>query len=110
MGYIDFLKEKEKERESLRKSALKEAERLSKLLRGNFEYDALILTGSVVKGKGFNKHSDIDFVIKGLKKELFFKVLSFLINNSSIEIDLKPYEELDENSKVRIDENGRVLY
>lgn len=110
MGYIDLLKEKEKERDSFRKSALKEAERLSKLLRGNFEYDALILTGSVVREKGFNKHSDIDFVIKGLKKELFFKVLSFLIKNSSIEIDLKPYEELDKNIKVRIDKNGRILY
>lgn len=110
MGYIDLLKKREKERESLRKDALKEAKRLSKLLREKFEYDALYIIGSVVKGKGFTRHSDIDFVIKGLKKELFLKVLSLLITNSAFDIDLKPYEELDENSRFRVKKEGMVLY
>lgn len=109
MGYVDLLKEKEKERKFLREEALKEAERLSKLLRKKFEYESLFLIGSVVRKKGFTRHSDIDFVIKGLKKELFFKALSLLMSSSTFDIDLKPYEELDDDSKFRIEKEGRVL-
>ena len=37
MGYLDLLKEKEREKELLREKALTEAERLSKLLREKFQ-------------------------------------------------------------------------
>lgn len=110
MGYLELLREKKKEKEYLREKALKEAKRLSKLLKEKFDYDTLYLIGSVVKGKGFTQHSDIDFVIRGLKRELFFKTLSLLMTNSTFDIDLKPYEELDEDSRQRIEKEGMVLY
>ncbi len=109
MGYIELLKKKALARESLRKKALKEAERLSILLRKEFKYDALYLIGSVVNGRGFSPHSDIDFVIKGLKKDYFFKALSLLMKNSEFTVDLKPLEELDSNSRYRVEKEGRII-
>ena len=110
MGYLDLIEEKEREKELLREKALTEAARLSKLLREKFEFDTLFLIGSVLKEKNFTRHSDIDFVIKGLKKELFFKALSLLMSKSAFNIDLKPYEELDEDGKSKIEQEGRILY
>lgn len=109
MGYLEVIKEKEREKEILREKALKEAERLGKLLHKHFEFDTLFLIGSVLKEKHFTRHSDIDLVIKGLREDLFFKALSFLLSHSAFNIDLKPYEELDENSRSMIEKKGRVL-
>ena len=109
MGYIELLKKKALERESLRQKALKEAESLSMVLRKEFEYDTLYLTGSVVKKRGFGPNSDIDFVIKGLETERFFKAFALLIKNSEFTIDLKPWEELDRSSKARVEKEGRIL-
>ncbi len=110
MGYIDLLKEKERDRELFRKEAIKEAERLADLLCKEFKYDALYLIGSVIKDRGFTRQSDIDFVIKGLQKEIYFKALAFLIFNSNFHIDLKPFEELDADSRLRIKKKGRKLW
>jgi hypothetical protein len=48
-------------------------------------------------------------VIKGLKVDSFFKAFAFLIKNSPFPIDLKPWEELDAESKARVAEEGRIL-
>lgn len=109
MGYITLLKKKELENKNLQEAALKEAERLSALLKKKFECEAIYLIGSVIKEKGFSHHSDIDFVIRGLKKELFFKALALLIKNSTFDIDLKPWEELNADSKVKVEREGKIL-
>ena len=109
MGYPALLKQRESQKMNLRKEALRDAERLSSLLKEKFEYEALYLIGSVVKGRGFRLHSDIDLVIKGLKADSFFKAFAFLIKNSPFPIDLKPWEELDAESKARVAEEGRIL-
>ncbi len=44
----------------------------------------------MVKGKGFTRHSDIDFVVRGLQENLFFRAFAFLLKNSRFDIDLKP--------------------
>jgi len=93
----------------LRRKALREAERLSALLKEKFEYKTLYLIGSVLKGRGFRLHSDIDLIIRGLKTDSFFKAFAFLIQNSPFPIDLKPWEELDAESKARVAEEGRIL-
>jgi predicted nucleotidyltransferase len=108
-GYEAFFKRREAEKKNLREIALKEAANLSGLLKKNFEYETLFLIGSVAKGRGFHRHSDIDFVIKGLKKELFFKALALMMKSSFFAIDLKPWEELDEESRARVEAEGRVL-
>lgn len=109
MGYIALLRKKELQKKNLREVALKEAERLSALLKKEFEYEILYLIGSVIKGKSFSRHSDIDFVIRGLKKELFFKAFALLIKNSTFDIDLKPWEELSADSKAKVEKEGRIL-
>jgi predicted nucleotidyltransferase len=109
IGYDILLRRRDLRKKNLREAALKEAERLSVLLKAGFDYEALYLVGSVAKGKGFRFQSDIDFVIKGLKKELFFRALALLIKNSRFEIDLKPWEELSAESKARVEQEGRIL-
>jgi len=109
MGYTTWFKRREEEKESLREEALKEAQRLSAILRKEFPFEALYLIGSVVRGKGFNRHSDIDFVVRGLKGELFFKAFAFLLKNSGFDIDLKPWEELDEESRKKVEKEGGIL-
>jgi predicted nucleotidyltransferase len=109
MGYLKLIREQEEKRETLRKEALEEAKKLGRLLRENFEFETLFLIGSVLKEKHFTRYSDIDFVIKGLKSEMFFKVLAFLMSNSIFDVDLKPYEELDEDSKLKIEKEGLIL-
>jgi hypothetical protein len=63
----------------------------------------------VAKEKGFGFQSDIDFVIKGLKKDFFLKALALLIKNSQFQVDLKPWEELSAESKARVEKEGRIL-
>ena len=109
MGDLALLKQRESQKMNLRKDALREAERLSSLLKEKFEYETLYLIGSVLKDRGFRLHSDIDLVIKGLKIDSFFKAFAFLIRNSPFPIDLKPWEELDAKSKARVEEEGRIL-
>jgi predicted nucleotidyltransferase len=109
VGYLALLKQKESQKMNRREEALREAERLSSLLKERFEYETLYLIGSAVNGRGFRRHSDIDLVIKGLKTDSFFKAFAFLIQNSPFPIDLKPWEELDAESKARVAEEGRVL-
>ncbi|MDI6753962.1 MAG: hypothetical protein QME78_06160 [Thermodesulfobacteriota bacterium] len=108
-GYIALLKKREAQKLILREAAWKEAQRLSTLLKENYEFEALYLIGSVVKGRGFHSHSDIDLVIKGLKKDFFFKALALLIKTSSFNVDLKPWEELDAGSKTRVEEEGKII-
>jgi predicted nucleotidyltransferase len=109
IGYDNLLRQRDLRRKNLREAALKEAERLSVLLKAGFDYEALYLVGSVAKGKGFRFQSDIDFVIKGLKKDLFLSALALLIKNSRFEIDLKPWEELSAESKAKVEKEGRIL-
>lgn len=109
IGYVALLKRRQLRKENLRQAALREADRLSALLKKEFEYEALYLIGSVVKERGFHYQSDIDFVIKGLKRESFCKTFALLIKNSSFDVDLKPWEELSAESKSRVKEEGRIL-
>ena len=109
MGYVSILEEKEQGRKNRRETALTEAQRLSALLRREFEYAALYLIGSVLTGRGFRCQSDIDFVIKGLKKDLFLKALALLMKNSSFAIDLKPWEDLTPDSRSKVEREGRTL-
>ena len=109
MGYIAVLERKELQKKILQKKANEEAKKLSKLLHGTFEYDALYLIGSLIKEKGFHHHSDIDLVIKGLRKDYYFKALALLIKNSSFPIDLKPWEELDADRKAKVEAEGVII-
>lgn len=109
MGYAAWFQKGTEKKEALREVAFKEAQRLSALLHKEFPFESLYLIGSVVKRKGVTRHSDIDFVVRGLREDLFFKALAFLLKNSSFDIDLKPWEELDEESKKKVEREGEIL-
>ncbi|MBI4687327.1 MAG: hypothetical protein HY756_06055 [Nitrospirae bacterium] len=96
-----MLKEREKERKALRKSALAEAQRLVLLLRERFHFESIYIYGSIITDK-FMFHSDIDMVIKGLPVRDFFKAHALLIKESGFSIDLKPFEELSKDFKEKI--------
>jgi len=109
MGYVAWFKRRAEEREAWRKEAFKEAERLSALLHKEFPVETLYLIGSVINEKGFTRHSDIDFVVRGLKEDLFFKAFAFLLKNSRFDIDLKPWEELGEENREQVEREGKNL-
>jgi len=109
MGYAILLRQKELKRKSFHEAAIREAEKLSGLLRKTFQFETLYLFGSAVKEKRFGFHSDIDFVIKGLHRDHFLKALALLIKNSQFRIDLKPWEELSPEIKARVEKEGRTL-
>jgi len=77
MTFSAIIKQKLERRKVLREDALKEAARLSQLLRRRYEFDEIYIYGSILSGK-FGSHSDIDFIIKGLKIEDFFKPMPCL--------------------------------
>jgi predicted nucleotidyltransferase len=99
------LKERKKKMVTLRSDALKEAQRLASLLSKRYKFEAIYLFGSVLSDK-FRLHSDIDMVIKGLKTEDFFKAYAFLIKESKYKIDLKPFEDLEDDFKEKVFKKG----
>ncbi len=89
---------------------MQEAKRLSTLLSQHFSYERLYLFGSIVRDRGFTRHSDIDLVIKGLDRHLFLKAYALFIKESDFPIDLKPWELLDEQTRQCVETEGMVLY
>ncbi len=108
MSLLKVLKRRQDERMTLRKKALKEAERLVLLLRQHFDFEYMYIYGSVLTDK-FTRTSDIDMAIKGLKIEDFFKAHALLIRESSFSIDLKPFEDMTEDFRKTILTKGRRL-
>jgi len=110
MGFSTLLKQREREKEELRRKALKEAKKLSFALVEVFPYEKLYLFGSVLKKRAFTPHSDLDLIVKGLDEELFLKAYAFLLKESNFSVDLKPWESLKNNIKQKVRKEGRLLY
>ncbi|MCX8069212.1 MAG: nucleotidyltransferase domain-containing protein [Thermodesulfovibrionales bacterium] len=88
-----------KERQAIyRSKAISESKKIVRLLREKYSFDEVFICGSLLKDN-FNRHSDIDIVIKGLSADSFFKAYSLMIINSSFTIDLKPFEDLTDDFK-----------
>ena len=90
MEYVSWFRRRAEEKESLREETREKAQGLSPLFYQGFRFAALYLIGSAIKGKGFPRHSDIDFVAIDLKEKLFFKTLAFLVKSIRFDVDLKP--------------------
>lgn len=95
------LKERGQKRRALRQDAIDEAKRLAVILKKKYQFESIYITGSILSDR-FGSSSDIDLVIKGLKREEYFKVFSFLIKESTHSVDLKPFEDLADDFKERI--------
>ena len=85
---------------------IEEVKRAAAALHSRFAYDELLF-GSLASGK-FDRHSDVDLAVKGLASEDFFKACAFLMHELSgnHDLDLKPYGDLDESLRRRIDAEG----
>jgi predicted nucleotidyltransferase len=107
MPFSTVIERRVKERERERLRMIEEVRRAASALRARFAYDELLLFGSLALGR-FDRHSDIDLAMKGLAPEHFFKACAFLIHELSgnHDLDLKPYEDLDERLRRRIDGEG----
>ncbi len=110
MPFSVLLERREREKEAHRRDVIAGLKRSASLLRRRFHFDELFLFGSLVSG-AFDRHSDIDLAIKGLDSDLYFKAYAFLLRELPFrhELDLKPYEDLDESMRRRIDEEGLPL-
>jgi predicted nucleotidyltransferase len=107
MPFSTLFERRASEREAARLQMIEEVRRAAAALRKKFAYDELLLFGSLASGR-FDRHSDIDLAVKGLASEHYFKACAFLIHELSgnHDLDLKPYEDLDESLRRRIDGEG----
>jgi len=110
VGFSTLLKQREREKEELRRKALTEAKKLSLALAELFPCEKLYLFGSVLKKGAFTPHSDLDLIVKDLDEELFLKAYAFLLKKSNFSVDLKPWESLKDSIKQKVRKEGRLLY
>ncbi len=102
---------REAEQDDLRSSMRDEAQRLVRLMvEKGFRFHKCYLWGSVVKDKPLAPWSDIDLVIKGLDPKAFFQLYSLILSNTTFSVDMKPYEDIDEFSKNKLEQAGVVIY
>jgi uncharacterized protein len=107
MPFSVLLERREKDRERHRQEVIGGVRRASRALRKRFTFDEMRAFGSLVSGR-FDRHSDIDLAIKGLPSEYYFKAYAFLMDAIAFrhELDLKPYEDLDESMRRKVDKEG----
>ena len=77
---------------------------------GRFAFRRMYLFGSTIADGPLSVWSDLDLAVEGLPDEDFFRLLGYLVDQSSIEVDLKPMERLDPDVREGIIRGGLVLY
>ena len=93
----------------LKKKALKEVRHIANILGSQFGAKEVILYGSLVEGKKFDFASDIDLAIKGLTNN-YFRAYGYCLRMSNFNLDIKPYEDMPPNFRLKVDQEGRCLY
>lgn len=95
---------------ALRKDLKEEAQRLVRLLKNQgFKFKRVYLFGSSIKNKPLSAWSDIDLAIDGLQEKMFYRAYAFLLKNSKFPVDLKPFEELDNQLREKIKKEWEIL-
>lgn len=97
--------------DALRKDFKEEAQRLVQLLKTKgFKFRRIYLFGSTTKDKLLCPWSDLDLVIEGLQRAMFFKAYACLLKNAEFTVDLKPFEELGSSIKEKLKREGQIIY
>ncbi|MBI5873383.1 MAG: nucleotidyltransferase domain-containing protein [Candidatus Omnitrophica bacterium] len=111
MGILDKIYRKNSLAGIQRKlSALREAQRISKILGQKFGAKKVLLYGSLLREKAvFDNASDIDLAVEGLSGK-FLRAYGYCLRISRYPIDLKEYDILPEKFRREILKNGRSLY
>lgn len=89
--------------------AREEARHLAKILKKEFLARRVILFGSLVSRDNFHFRSDIDLAVEGLPDDRFFKAVGKIIRISRFPVDIKPLEDMSEDSRREIEERGILL-
>lgn len=94
----------------VKEEAEKIAKESARFLKEKYNVKKVYLIGSVLS-QNFTGKSDLDIVVEGLEKELYFKALADLMIKyfREIEIDLIPIEDCEEDFKGIIRKKGRLL-
>ena len=108
-GWRERIKKEQRQLNNRFNNARKAIPLIIKILE-KYNVEKIILFGSICDREHFTKRSDIDIAVIGLADRLFFKAYGELMMKVDFEIDLKPFERLDQLMKERIIENGEVIY
>ena len=92
---------KEKELEEKLKEAIR-------TLTQEFKPKRIFLIGSLAKNK-VHYSSDIDLVVEGLGDD-YLRAGGMLLDRLGEDIDLKPYEYLDEDFRKKVLKEGKLIY
>ncbi len=111
-GYLRAIEKKRGEKlAAKKKDYLRHLKKIKiMLLKEGFNFDRLYLYGSLTDISKFHFNSDIDLAIEGLPPDDFLRVYALLLKNTEYPVDLKPFEELNKQSRARIKNGGIVLY
>jgi predicted nucleotidyltransferase len=89
---------------------IREAQRLSQLLAGKFEVEAVYLFGSLVWSDTHTPETDIDLAVSGLPNERFLEAVSCLERESKFPVDLVDLNKVSDHLRQRILTEGKLLY
>jgi predicted nucleotidyltransferase len=98
----NHIEEKRKAREILKT--------IKQVLIEEFKVNKIILFGSLLTDK-FDKESDIDLAVEGIKKDEYFRAFS-MVNDLGKKylIDLKPLEDLEPYFLEKVLKKGECIY
>jgi uncharacterized protein len=86
------------------------ARQAATLLKDEYGADRVMLFGSLARDESISSHSDIDLAVWGLDEQIYYHVVSRLLNlDPSISIDLVRVEDAAVSFREMIDEEGIPL-
>lgn len=110
MGIVNSIYEKKMNlQQQRRKEALREAKHIARILGERFGAKEVILYGSLSQERYFDMASDIDIVAKGLGDQ-YLKAYGYCLRLSKFNLDIRAYEDLPDQYKKKVNEEGRCLY
>ncbi len=92
--------EKSKERERIRKKALREISVVLELLRKEILFEDVFIFGSVTNPSQYYEQSDIDLAFKGLERDKLFFVTGYLSRHLERDINVVDLEEIHFKEKI----------
>ena len=111
--YLAYWKKKRAETENFNRRLESEAKnelcQIVSLLTEKYGVRRILLFGSLKTG-GFNKSSDIDLAVEGIRAEDFFAALAAVNQVSRFAVDLKPLEDLEPYFRSRVFWEGEIIY
>jgi predicted nucleotidyltransferase len=93
----------------LQQHARRDAEIIAAFLCQEYHAEKVVLIGSLVSGKDFRLNSDIDLVVYGLPKQLYFSACASLRSFTEFDVDVIPYESAYDSIKRRVESEGVIL-